>query len=333
MNRFLTDSQEDIERASNLLQSGEVVAIPTETVYGLAANAFDEQAVARIFEIKGRPLIDPLIVHVAGFEQAEKLAICDSELIQAVSRAFWPGPLTVILKKQACVPDLVTAGKDTVAIRMPGHPLAHQILAACQLPLAAPSANPFGYVSPTRPEHVRDSFGTKVSHIVDGGPCQNGLESTILDISNESEAIIRRPGPITKEILREKLGVDVEFVRAQHSADETKSMVSPGSLKKHYSPQTRLKLVEKDNLHTIVGDAQKVAYVSCRRSAKFENIAKDCDRFWLSESGDLKEIGRNVFDLIRQLDRLPFDLILIEKAENEGLGITINDRLTRAAAQ
>ena len=203
MHSFLQNTPYDIKKAANLLQNGEVVALPTETVYGLAAHAFDENAVRAIFDIKGRPLIDPLIIHLASVKQIGQIAHINNEHLHTIADAFWPGPLTVVLQKKNCVPDIVTAGRKTVGIRIPKHPLTNAILKECKLPVAAPSANPFGYVSPTKPEHVSDSFGRKTPYIVDGGPCENGIESTIINLSTTKPTLLR-PGPITQKQLEKK---------------------------------------------------------------------------------------------------------------------------------
>ena len=331
MDPFLSDSPEDVEKVVRLLRDGNIVALPTETVYGLAGDAFNEKAVTKIFNTKGRPLIDPLIVHIHASEQLSQLADCDITSLHALMDACWPGPLTIILPKKQRVPDLVTAGKETVAVRMPKHPLTRRILKESQLHLAAPSANPFGYVSPTRAGHVRDSFKNRVPFIVDGGPCEKGLESTILNMCAPEAPVIMRPGPFSKELLESILNTSVltkvEYNDTKSSAGE----IAPGNLKKHYSPHTPLTLVDAacnpEHAH------QNAAYVSLFREAQLPQIAEQCEHFWLTESLDLADAAHNIFHMIRTLDAKAYEHIYMEKAPNTDIGAAINDRLTRAAAQ
>jgi len=334
---FLQSTPADLKRAADLLQQGELVAIPTETVYGLAANAFDEHAVRTIFTVKGRPLIDPLILHLADVRQLEQIAATDNEHLATVANEFWPGPLTVILKKKNCVSDLVTAGRETVAVRVPDHPVAQAILKACNLPLAAPSANPFGYVSPTRPEHVADSFGAKVPYIVDGGPCENGIESTIIDLSADAPTL-RRPGPISQQQLEARTGIAFSVVHAQQDVATSTGEMAPGSLYKHYSPKATLLLLGEPptEIPAIPFDLNQVAsaYVALTRTPRFPELAAKCQLFWLSETpNNLKVIGQNTFGILRQLDQMGFARIFFERPPAYEMGIAINDRLQRAAAQ
>ena len=320
---FLTTEPSDLIRAANLLRQGECVALPTETVYGLAANALNPEAVRKIFTIKGRPLIDPLIVHVADFTLLQQVAEYDSRLEKI--KSFWPGPLTVVLRRKSNVPDLVTAGKSTVAVRIPAHPVFRQVIELSGCPLAAPSANPFGYVSPTRAQHVADSLGNRCPWIVDGGPCQYGLESTILDLSSPDKVRLLRFGPITVEQLEEKLG-KIEIVTRQENQAE--AALAPGMLDRHYSPHTPIKLIARGA--DLPSPSDKTAYLLLSRRLTLptsENI------FYLSESGLTAEAAPQLFALLRQLDQQSFALIWAELAEPQGIGLAFNDRLTRAATR
>lgn len=323
----LRDKPEDIQRAIAILKRGGVVAIPTETVYGLAADALNPQACRNIFEIKGRPLIDPLIVHVYAFEQVKKLAVISPEA-KRLAKIFWPGPLTLVLPKKPEVPDIVTASQKTVAIRIPGHPLLRKVLRASKLALAAPSANPFGYISPTRPEHVRASLGSRVPYILDGGPCSIGIESTIVDMSTPSQPRILRPGPITQRTIEKRLGIRIKTLSAA-GAKTKSSPITPGLMEKHYSPYTSLFLLDPGS-PTPSDLPQKSAWVRLSRETQAQNTGADA--FWLSESGNLREAARHLFALLRTLDTQGYQAIYLEKMPNRGIGVSINDRLQRAAS-
>ena len=320
---FLNATPADLQQAAKLLVSGECVALPTETVYGLAADALNPQALAKVFTIKGRPLLDPLIVHVLDLEALKKIAETDMRLEKISS--FWPGPLTVVLRRKSCVPDLVTAGQDTVAVRVPAHPTFREVLRLAGHPLAAPSANPFGYVSPTRAQHVRDSLAERCPWIVDGGACQHGLESTIIDLSSPERVRLLRPGPITLEALREKLGV-IEVVTK--GADAQAAQVAPGMLERHYSPATKVELFAHGKFPAVI-EAKSALLLMSRR----QNIPAGAEVFYLSENDAIAESAANLFDLLRKLDARGFTKIYAELAEPAGLGLAYNDRLMRAAAR
>ena len=320
---FLSSSPPDLARAAELLRTGHCVALPTETVYGLAADALDPVALAQVFAIKGRPLLDPLIVHVLDQAALSEVAVPDARL--AALAGFWPGPLTVVLRRQACVPDLVTAGQATVAVRIPAHPVFREVLRLSGRPLAAPSANPFGYVSPTKAVHVSDSLGARCPWIVDGGPCAHGVESTILDLSMPGRARLLRPGPITLEALQACLGPIEVVTRA---ASQQAAQAAPGMLDRHYSPTTRVELFARGAKPPAV--AGKVARLLLARRADLPVGPTD---FYLSEHGSAEEGARHLFDLLRQLDARCFDVIQAELAEPMGIGVAFNDRLTRAAAR
>ena len=320
---MLSPAPEDLARAADLLRAGEIVAVPTETVYGLAADALNPVALAKVFAAKGRPLVDPLIVHVADVADIARVAQVDPRLARLA--AFWPGPLTVVLRRLPLVPDLVTAGRDTVAVRVPAHPAFRALLRAAG-PLAAPSANPFGYVSPTLAVHVRDSLGERCPWILDGGPCAHGVESTILDLSEPSRARLLRPGPIPREALESALGSPVEVVVRSTPADQ--AQLAPGMLERHYSPGTPIRLFARGGEPDI--PPGRVALLLQSRRA---TTPAGAEAFHLSESGDPSEAARALFALLRQLDRRGLDLIVAELAEESGVGVALNDRLRRAAAR
>jgi L-threonylcarbamoyladenylate synthase len=317
---YLTAQLADLQRAAELLRQGECVALPTETVYGLAADALNEKAVAKIFTIKGRPLVDPLIVHVLDLAALATIAEPDERLSKIAS--CWPGPLTVVLRRKSHVPDLVTAGQNTVAVRLPSHPLFREVLQRSGCPLAAPSANPFGYISPTQAGHVRSSLAERCPWIVDGGPCEHGLESTILDLSQSGRIRLLRPGPITMEMLQAKLG-SIEVL--QRAGSEQQAQLAPGMLERHYSPRTAVKLFSPGTQPQAEAGA---AVVFLQRPATVLPHV-----FYLAEQGGVASAAPHLFALLRQLDERGYSKIYVELASPEGLGLAYNDRLTRAAAR
>jgi len=320
---FLTDSPADLSRAAALLRAGEIVALPTETVYGLAADALNEVAVRKIFEAKGRPFLDPLIVHVPDLDALGRVAVPDARLAKLA--AFWPGPLTVVLPRRECVPDLVTAGKPTVAVRIPAHPLFREVLRLSGLALAAPSANPFGYVSPTTADHVRDSLGERCPWIVDGGPCAHGVESSIVDLTQPDRIRLLRPGPVSLEQLEVALG-PLEVVTRATSQDIAQD--APGMLERHYSPNIPVFLFERGApIPTLPPGA---ALVLQARRDKLPPRTRD---YYLSERGDAEEAARALFALLRQIDRQHHSIIIAELAAPAGVGAALNDRLRRAAVR
>ncbi len=320
---FLTNAPADLARAADVLRSGEIVALPTETVYGLAADALNPAAVQKIFEAKGRPLLDPLIVHVADLDALARIAVVDSRLSKVAK--FWPGPLTVVLPRKACVPNLVTAGKDTVAVRIPAHPVFREVLRFSALPLAAPSANPFGYISPTTAEHVRASLGARCPWIVDGGPCAHGIESTIIDLSQPERVRLLRPGPISREQLEAVLG-PLEVVT--HASAQDAAQDAPGMLERHYSPKLPMVLFERGQNPPSLPPAAALILQS-RRST----VPPQAHVYYLSEHGDCVEAAHGLFALLRQIDQQHHSVIIVELAESKGIGIALNDRLRRAAAR
>lgn len=317
----MTPIGQDILHAAELLRSSEIVAIPTETVYGLAANALDEVAVSKIFSAKNRPSFDPLIVHVASVDEIKKWVKNIPEQAQTLAAAFMPGPLTLVLPKAHSIPDIVTSGHDTVAIRVPDHPLSAQLLTLLEFPLAAPSANPFGYVSPTSAEHVRQQLGGKISYILDGGPCSVGLESTIVAFENEVPVILRLGGLDVESICR-TLGLKEIEVRQSTSRPN-----APGMLESHYAPGKKLFL---GDLNELISQYPKhdVALLCLKNDGWRES---GYNVFELSPTGNLEEAARNVFHFLREMDKLPSKVILAEKMPEHSLGRAINDRLQRAS--
>jgi L-threonylcarbamoyladenylate synthase len=308
-------SDNAITRAARRLRDGELVAFPTETVYGLGGDATSETAVARIFHAKGRPRFNPLIVHVPGLVEAEALAAFD-ERARLAARHFWPGPLSLVLPRRAeCgLSLLASAGLDTVALRAPAHPVAQALLRAVGRPIAAPSANRSGRVSPTAAAHVAAEFGVRVALIIDAGPCSVGLESTVLDLTGPAPVLLR-PGGVTLEQLTDLFG-SVETRQTEPGAPR-----APGSLPSHYAPDLPLRL---DALEARPGEA--LLGFGPEAPPGFAEV------LWLSRIGDLAEAAANLFALLRRLDRPEFAGIAVMPIPERGLGRAINDRLRRAAA-
>lgn len=329
MTRIYGDRPEDIAEVCKVLANGGVVAVPTETVYGLAANARDPEACRRIFEIKKRPLLDPLIVHVLDMERASCLAHLNPEA-ELLASKFWPGPLTIILPKKIEVPDIVTAGLPSVAIRMSHHPLLRKILRCSGLDLAAPSANPFGYISPTCAEHVSNTLGDDLAHIMDGGTCEIGIESTIIDLQEGDSPILLRPGVITQEMLSNVLHRQVHTgYKSAKTSQKTITASAPGLFDRHYSPTTPLSLFANGEMPKLCsgGNIAVVYYSKIKAPAPPEHLSA----FWLTAGGDPEEAARCIFHLLQRLDQQGFTDIYIELAPDTGLGSAINDRLRKAA--
>jgi len=317
MNIFLP-TDENLLRAVSVLKSGGVISFPTETVYGLGADAFNPKAVACIFEVKKRPFFDPLIVHIASLEQINMLVSDVPASMNRLAERFWPGPLTLIFKKKESVPDIVTAGLDTVAVRMPSHPVARRLIELLGSPIAAPSANRFGSISPTEAIHVREQLGNSVDMIIDGGPCEIGIESTIIKINGDSAELLR-PGGVPLELLSEELA-------AIHVIDQTSMVEAPGQLPYHYSPVTPVKLVNR-----ISSDDIEHANYAFLFFKKPELPIDDRRAFILSQSGDLREAATNLFSALHRLDKIGADVILAEHVPGHGLGRAIMDRLLKAS--
>ncbi len=292
------------------LQRGEAIGLPTETVYGLAADALNVDAVLKIFEAKERPRFDPLIVHLPSRDWLQRLTNvppAEVELVDRLTSAFWPGPLTLLLPRNSLVPDLVTAGLETVAVRMSAHSVFHKIITAFGKPLAAPSANRFGRISPTTAEHVRAELDGRIPLIIDAGPTMHGLESTIVALRNSTIEILR-PGPITEEELARFAPVCLVSLGER--------LIAPGQLPSHYAPRTPLVLT--DDVQAFRAEGKRIGRMSLQT---------------LSKSGDLREAAANLFQTLRTLDEAGYELIVAEKIPDVGLGRAIMDRLTRASTR
>jgi len=310
----------EVAEAARLLRAGQVVAVPTETVYGLAANAFDEAAVLEVFRVKQRPSFDPLIVHVGKREDVMRVARELPPGAEAMMDAFWPGPLTLVLPKQPAVPDLVTSGLDTVGIRMPAHPIAQALLQELEFPLAAPSANPFGYVSPTTAQHVADQLGEAIPYILDGGPCTVGIESTIIGWDEPSERwLLYRSGGLPLEAIEQVIG-------SVSAAEQRVLPAAPGMLESHYAPRKPLYVGEIDTLLRKF-EGERIGAITFCEPVTAQQVEV------LSSTGDLAEAARNLFAALRRLDAGDCDVILAEVLPEQGLGRAINDRLRRAAVR
>jgi L-threonylcarbamoyladenylate synthase len=313
----------DILFAVNLLKEGKLVAIPTETVYGLAANALDTTAVARIYEAKNRPFFDPLILHVYSMEKAKEYVNDFPETLQKLAKAFWPGPLTLLLPKKNNVPDLVTAGSDKVAVRVPRHPLTLQLLKELNFPLAAPSANPFGYISPTGPAHVNKQLGNNIDYILDGGSCRVGLESTIVGMQNNKIYVYRLGGLSIEEI------ENVVEKKVELKINKSGNPLAPGQLKTHYAPVKPLLI---GNLETLA-EKNKNKKLGILGFGKAPETLKNEMIINLSEENNLTEAAANFFASLRKLDESDVDVIICSYLPKTGLGLAMNDRLERAAAR
>jgi len=318
----------NLARLARALRRGELVAVPTETVYGLAANALDARACRRIFAAKGRPATDPLIVHLHSLQQLSEVAVPNAAALR-LARRFWPGPLTLVLPKRASVPDAVTAGLPSVAVRMPSHPLLRRLLKLCGRPLAAPSANRFGSVSPTTAEHVRDGLGRRIRHILEGGASAIGIESTIVDLRDPRRPRLLRPGAIAQAELERALGVRVPALRPG-SPVRGRSQIAPGLLQRHYSPKTPVTLHRKISAAAVKRCPLNEAWLFVARPRRLAGT----NIFWLDPRGNLRGAARNLFRRLREIDAKKFDRIHVERAAGEpkGLAVAINDRLRRAAA-
>jgi L-threonylcarbamoyladenylate synthase len=311
----------DIEHAAALLRKGEVVAVPTETVYGLAANALDPEAVVRVFEAKDRPFFDPLIIHIKEYGEAERYVTGIPDWADKLASRFSPGPITFILKKRDIIPDIVTSGLDTVGIRIPSHPLLQRLLSSLDFPLAAPSANPFGYVSPTNANHVSDQLAGRIHYILDGGASQIGIESTIIG-EEDGNKIVYRLGGISIEQIEEIIGkVEMRTISSSNPK-------SPGSLESHYAP--KMKVVFDDITAFKRSDVSKAGAIVFQRY--IDGVPISNQRI-LSESGDLHEAARNLFGHLRELDGLGISVLFAERVPDTGIGRAINDRLRRASVK
>jgi L-threonylcarbamoyladenylate synthase len=306
----------DIEKAVKLLTHDELVAIPTETVYGLAGNALNRSSVTKIFSVKNRPQFDPLIVHVPDLEKANAYVLEIPEAAKKLAEKFWPGPLTLLLKKNSVIPDLVTAGLDTVGIRCPDHALTRELLKRLPFPLAAPSANPFGYVSPTRPEHVDEQLGSRIQYILDGGVCPVGIESTIIGFE-DNQPVVYRLGGLSVEAIESTIG---NVTLMTHSTSNPKA---PGQLKSHYAPGKKVIL---GSIEALLKMHERAGVLSFSKDHQVKN------QIILSPAAKTEEAAQHLFEALRAFDKMDIDVVLAELVPDQGLGRAINDRLRRAAA-
>ena len=320
-----TQIGKDLAKAKDYLLAGEIVAIPTETVYGLAANALDPTAVIKIFETKNRPSFNPLIIHVADWEMVPAYVNYIPLKATILAAKFAPGPITFLLNKKDLIPDVVTAGSEKVAIRIPDHPLTQALLRSIEFPLAAPSANPFGYISPTTAMHVFENLSGKIPYILDGGAAEVGIESTIIGFDENERVILYRSGGVPAEAIEELL--QEKLVTQKQSLNNFPSI--PGQQKSHYAPHTQLHV---GDINQLINDWQgkNIAIISYAYS--YENVPLQ-NQFLLSPTKDLSEAAKNLFAALRAIDNLGADVILAEVFPEEGIGRAINDRLKRAGAE
>ena len=311
----------NLDLAQQALIANEIIAIPTETVYGLAANAFSETAIKKIFDLKKRPFYNPLIVHIKSAEYLTNVACKIPEIAVKMAKEFWPGPLTLILNKQQNIPDMVTAGKPTVAVRVPNHPLTLKLLEKLDFPLAAPSANPFGSISSTSAEHVFNYFKNTLEVILDGGECEKGLESTIIGFE-ENQPVLFRLGAISIEDIEKVTG---KVLLKTHGSGT--DLTAPGMLSRHYSPATDTYLTDNVTEYLKLYRDKKIGLLLFKDPIQTNGIFH---QEVLSKSGDLNEAAKELYAALHRLDKLNLDVIIAERFPDIGLGTTINDRLQRA---
>lgn len=311
-------TRENIEKAAEAILAGGLVSFPTETVYGLGGNSLDPQAVAKIFEAKARPSFDPLITHIAELETLDKIAAVKNSRTFDIIEKFWPGSLTLIVPKKDIIPGIVTSGLETMAVRMPDHPTALELIKKSSGAVAAPSANPFGYLSPTTAEHVDELLGDKIEMVLDGGTCRVGVESTVLDLTGD-RPIVLRPGGIALEKLREDIP-DVDIFNRT-----TTSPTAPGQLKMHYSPVKPLHIVDSVSM---VKDRERAGALVFKNGPSTEGFtAVEI----LSASGDPVEAAANLFVALHELDKKNIEVIYAERIPEEGLGRAVMDRIYKAS--
>jgi len=309
----------DIKKAVQLLTEEQLVAIPTETVYGLAGNIFSEKAIKSIFSTKQRPFFNPLIVHISSVKSLNGLVTHVPDKAKLLAAAFWPGSMTLVLKKSNTIPDIITAGKDTVAVRVPNHPVTLELLKKLPFPLAAPSANPFGSISPTKPAHVENYFRNSIKMVLDGGSCTNGIESTIIGFENQ-EPVIYRLGALPLEEIEAVVG----RISIKNKKEEKPD--APGMLARHYAPKTSTFLVDDVAAEIKKNTGKKMGVLVFKSSLNNENITE----IILSKNGSLQEAASRLYSAMHDLDSKNLDLIIAERFSEFGLGKSINDRLQRA---
>lgn len=310
----------DIYKAKEVLLKNELVAIPTETVYGLAGNAYSESALKKIFKLKNRPFYNPLILHISSANYLKEVAVNIPKIALKLAEEFWPGPITLVLQKKSHISDLITASKDTVAVRVPNHPVALALLNKLDFPIAAPSANPFGSISPTNAEHVFNYFGEAINVILDGGECEKGLESTIIGFEN-CNPILYRHGAISLEEIEKIVGKLIITTNSDNSPN------APGMLLRHYAPTTDTYLT--NNIAELIKcfEGRKIGLLLFKNHLQNKNILH---QEILSKSGDFNEAAKNLYAAMHRLDQNKLDVILAERLPDKGLGKTINDKLERA---
>lgn len=312
----------DILKAKSFLEKGDLVAIPTETVYGLAANALDTVAVAKIFEAKQRPTFDPLIVHTHSLQQVYQFVESIHPALLKLAETFWPGPLTLLLPKKNNVPGLVTSGLDRVGVRIPNHPLTLELLKQLEFPLAAPSANPFGYISPTTAQHVQNQLGQKLPYILDGGTSRVGLESTIVG-EEDGTIIIYRLGGLSIDDIENVVG------NVLIQLNQSSNPKAPGQLKSHYAPKKPVFIGDLTELQKKYAD-KKIGAIVFGETIDLDSMVVIKN---LSRNKNYNEAACNLFSFLRELDEADVDVIISMLVPEEGLGLAINDRLRRASVQ
>lgn len=310
----------DISKAITLLNAEELVAIPTETVYGLAGNIYSKKAITSIFDKKKRPFFNPLIVHISSIDVLSDIVASVPEKAKLLAEAFWPGPITLVLKKNSTIPDIITAGKDTVAVRVPNHPMTLELLKKLSFPLAAPSANPFSSISPTTAKHVEQYFKDSIKMVLDGGPCKSGIESTIIGFEND-EPVIYRLGSTSIEAIETVVGPITIKNKKDINPD------APGMLERHYAPKT--KTVLSTNLSESINDYKdkRIGLIVFNSEIEDRNITT---QIVLSKTRDMTEAASNIYNALHKLDEQNLDIIIAERLPDYGLGKSINDRLLRA---
>jgi len=355
---YLRVTEESLKKGAEILKSGGLVAFPTETVYGLGADAFNPKAIARIFEVKNRPHFDPLIIHIASIDTLEKTANLSQlskkthDKLFKLAQNLWPGPLSIILPKNDKIPGIATSGLQTAAIRFPDNEAAQKLIALSSGAVAAPSANPFGALSPTRAEHVKTGLGEKVDLILDGGPCKIGVESTVLDITDDCIKILR-PGGTPREAIENLIGAVDGFGSNEQGTDSgEQGLASPGLLKSHYAPETPLTVLSREEIIKLPKEVnctstqantenQKIAFLffDGRTRDRWLSVRSGAqephDSFIvkvLSQSGDLLEAASRLFETLHEIDNYGVTQIFAQLAPQNGLGEAINDRLKRAAS-
>ena len=306
-----------LDLAAQIIKQGGLVAFPTETVYGLGADAFNPIAVAKIFAVKNRPEFDPVIVHIANKNQIESVCRMNKRAEKLIEK-FWPGPLTLVLPKKRRIPDIVTAGMSKVGIRMPNNDIALRFITLAGTPIAAPSANPFGYLSPTTAEHVYEQLGSKIEMILDGGPCEIGIESTIIEFT-DNKPLLLRAGGISVEEITEVIG------KVTIATENSKKPQAPGQLPYHYAPNTRLKVVQQEQMD--LNTRKKAGFLFFQMPKKYPRSAQ---YEVLSKLGMLDEAATNLFAALHKLDAAGLEIIYAEPVPEEGLGRAIMDRLRKA---